>query len=281
MRTLQDVGTLRELVREARAEGRLIGFVPTMGALHAGHLALVSRGRQECGLLVVSIFVNPLQFAPGEDFARYPRRMEEDAALLAEANVDLCYTPEAASFYPPGFATAVEVAGVSEGGEGAVRRGHFRGVATVVTKLFQQVAPDRVYFGRKDLQQVAVVRRLIADLDFDIRIVVVETVRDGDGLAISSRNVYLSPEERRLAAGFPRALFTAREAAAHGERDAGALVRRTREALDRAGFEVDYVGAVDPETMRPAARIQAGTALAAAIRLGKTRLIDNVSLLEP
>lgn len=251
-----------------------------MGALHAGHLSLVQRARAECDFLAVSIFVNPLQFAPGEDFARYPRRVEEDTALLESAGVDLLYTPGASAFYPGGFATSVEVAGVSEGGEGAVRPGHFRGVATVVTKLFQRVAPDRAYFGRKDLQQVAVVRRLISDLDFGIQIVVGETVRDQDGLALSSRNAYLSPEERRRAAAFPRALFAARDAAARGERDAAALLRRTREDLKRAGFEVDYVDAVDEETMRPVERLGPKTALTAAIRVGKTRLIDNVSLLE-
>lgn len=280
MRTVQDLGTLRQLVRQARAERKSIGFVPTMGALHEGHLSLVRQGRAECSFLIVSVFVNPLQFAPGEDFSRYPRRIEEDAALLEGAGVDLLYTPDAAAFYPFGFSTSVEVAGVSEGGEGAARPGHFRGVATVVAKLFQQVAPDRATFGRKDLQQVAVIRRMIADLDFDIHLAVGETVRDQDGLALSSRNAYLTSSERSLAAAFPRALFAARETAASGERDAALLARKAREELDRAGLEVEYVEAVNPETMRPALRVEPGTALAAAIRIGKTRLIDNVSLLE-
>ena len=280
MRTVQDVGTLRQLVRQARAERKSIGFVPTMGALHEGHLSLVRQGRAECSFLIVSVFVNPLQFAPGEDFSRYPRRIEEDAALLEGAGVDLLYTPDAAAFYPFGFSTSVEVAGVSEGGEGAARPGHFRGVATVVAKLFQQVAPDRATFGRKDLQQVAVIRRMIADLDFDIHLAVGETVRDQDGLALSSRNAYLTPSERSLAAAFPRALFDARGTAASGERDAAVLARKAREELGRAGLEVEYVEAVNPETMRPASRVEPGTALAAAIRIGKTRLIDNVSLLE-
>jgi len=280
LKTVREAAPLRALIREAREEGKSIGYVPTMGALHEGHLSLVRRAREECGFLAVSIFVNPLQFAPGEDFTRYPRRGEEDAALLASAGTDLLYTPEPAAFYPPGFSTSVTVGGVSEGGEGAARPGHFRGVATVVAKLFLQVAPDRAYFGRKDLQQVAVIRRLIADLDFPIRLVVGETARDEDGLALSSRNAYLSPDERRRAAAFPRALFAARDAAARGERDAAALVRRVREELLRAGFAVDYVEAVDPHTMRGVARVEPKTALAAAIRVGKTRLIDNVSLLE-
>ena len=278
MITATELAPLRRSIGEARASGKSVGLVPTMGALHEGHLSLVRRARSECDLIIVSIFVNPLQFGPSEDLARYPRRPEEDAAMLAEEGVDLLYRPDAAAIYPPDFSTAVEVRGVSEGGEGAARPGHFRGVATIVAKLFLEVGPDVAYFGRKDLQQVAVIRRMTRDLDFPIRLVVGETVREPDGLALSSRNAYLSPEERRQAALFPKALFAARDRAASGETDARRLAAETRAELERAGFAVDYAEVVDPETMRPLDRVVPGAALAAAIRLGKTRLIDNVSL---
>lgn len=280
MRVVRERGELRQIVREARAAGKKIGFVPTMGALHEGHLSLVRRAREDCGFVVASIFVNPLQFAPGEDFERYPRKPEEDATVLEAAGVDALYRPQPDAFYPPGFSTTVEVAGVSEGGEGRMRPGHFRGVATVVARLFAQVAPDVAYFGRKDLQQVAVIRRMSRDLDFPLEIAVCEIVRDADGLALSSRNAYLSAEERRRAAAFPRALFTARELAGAGERDARKLEEATRTRLEEAGLSVDYVEIVDPETMDRPPRIGSGTALTAAVRVGKTRLIDNVRLVE-
>jgi pantoate--beta-alanine ligase len=249
-----------------------------MGALHEGHLSLARLARAECGLVVVSIFVNPLQFAPHEDLARYPRREADDAAALERERADVVYAPDARVMYPAGFSTEVTVGGVTEGGEDTVRPGHFRGVATVVAKLFIQVSPDVAVFGRKDLQQVAVVRRMIRDLDFPIRLVVGDTVREPDGLAMSSRNAYLSAEERRLAAAFPRALFGARDAAARGERDAAALAAGVRRDLEAGGIPVDYVDVVDPETMKPVARAEPGSAVAAAVRIGKTRLIDNVLL---
>ncbi|HEY6065004.1 MAG TPA: pantoate--beta-alanine ligase [Thermoanaerobaculia bacterium] len=278
METVQDVAQLRDRVAAARARKLRVGFVPTMGALHEGHLSLVRRARAECGFVVVSIFVNPLQFAPGEDFARYPRRPDEDASLLAKAGADLLYAPDPGTFYPPGFSTSVEVAGVTEGGEGAARPGHFRGVATVVARLFHQVAPETAYFGRKDLQQVAVIRRMVRDLDFPVEIAVLPTVREADGLAMSSRNAYLSPGDRLLAAALPRALFAARDRAASGATDPRALEEETRAEIERAGLAVDYVEAVDPETMARAERLRPGLALAAAVRVGKTRLIDNVLL---
>jgi pantoate--beta-alanine ligase len=276
MRTVRDLVELRDLVREARDRGRTVGFVPTMGALHEGHFSLVRLARGETGFVVVSIFVNPLQFAPGEDLARYPRREAQDAAALEREGVDVVYLPQPTAMYPPGFSTAVDVSGVSEGGEGAARPGHLRGVATVVSKLFLQVSPDVAVFGRKDLQQVAVVRRMIRDLDFPIRLVVGETIREPDGLALSSRNAYLSKEDRRIAAAFPRALLGARDAAARGEREATLLAGRVRRELEAAGLEVDYIDVVDPATMEPVASALPGTALAAAVRVGKTRLIDSV-----
>ena len=247
-----------------------------MGALHEGHLSLVRLARRESDFVVVSIFVNPLQFAPGEDFARYPRVEEKDLALLADEGVDVVYLPAADDLYPAGFSRAVEVSGVSEGGEGEARPGHFRGVATVVAKLFLQVAPDVAVFGRKDLQQVSVIRRMIRDLDFPIRLVVGETVREPDGLAMSSRNAYLSPEERRLAGALPRALFAARDAASREERDATELLAAVRREIEAAGLRVEYVAVVDPDTMKPLERASPGAAIAAAVRVGKTRLIDNV-----
>jgi pantoate--beta-alanine ligase len=276
MTVVRDVAILRDLIRDARASGKSIAFVPTMGALHEGHLSLVRQAKRECGFVVVSIFVNPLQFGPGEDLARYPRREREDLAALEREAVDVVYLPTTNGLYPPDFSTAVEIAGVSDGGEGAIRPGHFRGVATVVAKLFLQVSPDVAVFGRKDLQQVAVIRRMVRDLDFPIRLVVGETVREPDGLAMSSRNAYLSPEDRRLASVLPRALFEARDRAARGERDGGKLAASVRRELEAAGLRVDYVEVVDPETMAPASEAAPGTALAAAVRIGKTRLIDNV-----
>jgi pantoate--beta-alanine ligase len=280
MEQVSDLRLLRELIREARSSGKTIGFVPTMGAIHEGHLTLARRAREESGYVVVSIFVNPLQFGPGEDYQRYPRRLPEDARLLEQVGVELLYMPDAAQFYPPDFETSVEVAGVSDGGEGAIRPGHFRGVATVVAKLFLQVSPDVAYFGRKDLQQVAVLRRMVRDLDFPVRVVAVETVREPDGLAMSSRNAYLAPFERQQAAALPRALFAARERAARGERDREALERQTRTELEKSGLAVDYVEVVDGVTMRRTARVEPGSTMAAAVRVGKTRLIDNVLLLE-
>src|SRR5262249_5319006 len=276
MITVAELRPLRDLIREVRSSGKSIGFVPTMGALHEGHLSLVRLAKQQSDYVVASIFVNPLQFGAGEDFERYPRRTEADAEMLLREDLDLLYLPSASEFYPRDFSTAVDVSTVTEGGEGAIRPGHFRGVATVVAKLFLDVSPDVACFGRKDLQQVAVIRKMIRDLDFPIRLVVGETVREPDGLALSSRNAYLSKSDRDRAALFPKALFSARDRAAAGETDARRLEIQTRDELERVGFAVDYVEIVDPETMRRLTQVGPGAAMAAAIRLGKTRLIDNV-----
>jgi pantoate--beta-alanine ligase len=281
LRTIRDVPTLRELVAQARSASRPVALVPTMGALHEGHLSLVRLARRARGLTVVSIFVNPLQFAPGEDLSRYPRREKEDAALLEHEGVDVVYLPTETSLYPPDFSTIVDVAGVTEGGEGAVRPGHFRGVATVVLKLFLRVLPDVAVFGQKDLQQVAVVRRMIRDLDLPIRLVVGDVIRETDGLAMSSRNAYLSPEERRRAPDLARTLMAARARALHGARDARRLEEDTLRQLEAARFQIDYVEAVDALTMRRSPEVRPGVCLAAAVRLGGTRLIDNVYLLDP
>ncbi len=281
MRLVRDVPTLREVVAQARMAARPVAFVPTMGAIHEGHLSLVRLARREGGLTVASIFVNPLQFAPGEDLSRYPRREKEDAELLEPEGVDVLYLPTEASLYPPDFSTIVEVAAVSEGGEGSIRPGHFRGVATVVLKLFLRVLPDVAVFGRKDLQQTAVVRRMVRDLDLPIRLVVGDVVREPDGLAMSSRNAYLSPEDRRRAPDLARTLMAARARAVHGARDARRLEEDTLRQLESARFAIDYVEAVDSLTMRRSPEVRPGVCLAAAVRLGGTRLIDNVYLLDP
>lgn len=281
MITVRDLPALRERIAEARAAGRTVGFVPTMGALHEGHLSLVRIAKREAAFTVVSVFVNPLQFGANEDLSRYPRDEATDSRLLASEGADVLYLPDPARFYPPDFSTAVEVAGVSEGGEGARRPGHFRGVATVVAKLLLQVAPDLAVFGRKDLQQLAVIRRMVSDLDFPVRLFVGETVRESDGLAMSSRNAYLSPEERHRAPDLARTLFAARARAQHGETDAARLEADARRQLEAAGLAVDYVEAVDAESMRRVETVAPGVALAAAVRLGKTRLIDNVILRDP
>jgi pantoate--beta-alanine ligase len=269
-------------LRSALAPRRALGpvaFVPTMGALHEGHLSLVRIARREAATVVVSIFVNPLQFAPTEDLAKYPRTPERDLELLASENVDAVFCPVASEFYPPEFSTSIHVSGVSEGEEGAARPGHFAGVATVVAKLFHVVGPDVAVFGRKDLQQAAVVSRMIEDLDFPVRLVVAPIAREDDGLARSSRNVYLGEEERRRAAAFPRALFSAARRVAEGE-PIPAVEAGVRHELESAGFEVDYAEVVDPATMRRVSGPAAGTALAAAVRVGKIRLLDNVLIVE-
>ena len=281
MVTVRGLDELRRAVGRARSAGEPVAFVPTMGALHAGHLSLVKLAKRNAPFVVVSLFVNPLQFGPSEDFTRYPRREAEDISLLAAERVNVLYAPEPSRFYPPGFSTRIEVDRVTEGGEGAQRPGHFSGVATVVARLFLHVLPDVAVFGRKDLQQVAVVRRMIRDLDFPIRLVVGDTVREADGLALSSRNAYLSPDERRRAVDLSRSLFAARARAIHGERDARSLEVDVLRQLEAAGLAVDYVEAVDVDTMTRAPEVRPGVAIAAAVRLGKTRLIDNVLLLDP
>lgn len=266
-----------EASRRWRSDGKTIGLVPTMGALHAGHLALVDAARRENDIVVASAFVNPIQFGPGEDFERYPRDPDRDARLLAQAGVDAIYRPSTAVMYPSGAGTRVRVGGVSETLEGAARPGHFEGVATVVTKLFGAVDPDRAYFGQKDAQQVAVVKRLARDLDLGLEIRVVPTVREPDGLALSSRNVYLTPNERKAAAALSLGLRAASEAYAAGERAPEKLRGRLLIRLSAEPLAVvEYAELVDPETFRPP-----GSLAVLAVRFGKTRLIDNHDLSKP
>lgn len=274
MQTVRLLADLRAAVAAFRAAGERVALVPTMGALHDGHMALVDAARRHANRVVVSIFVNPRQFGPNEDLAKYPRREQADSRLLAGANVDVLWMPPVEVMYPEGFATSVSVAGVSEGLDGAARPGHFDGVATVVTKLFNQVRPDVALFGEKDFQQLAVIRRMVADLDMDIDIQAIPTQRDDDGLALSSRNAYLLPEDRAAAVALPRALGAAARAIEQGEDAAGALAQ-ARDMLAAAGFAIDYVELVDAETLGAPAADRPRRLLAAA-RIGGTRLIDNV-----
>lgn len=256
-----------------------VGLVPTMGYLHAGHMALVERARRENDIVVVSIFVNPTQFGPGEDFERYPRDEKRDLAQLRKAGVDFVFTPSPSEMYPEGFSTYVTVEGLSDKLEGAFRPGHFRGVATVVAKLFSIVLATRAYFGQKDAQQVVVIRRMARDLNLPHEIVAVPTVREEDGLAMSSRNVYLDAEERQSALVLSRALFMARDMYEKGERSAVEIRTAIRAMLDaEPGVKTDYVTVSDPETLEEMDRVEGRALVALAARVGKTRLIDNLVL---
>jgi pantoate--beta-alanine ligase len=254
-----------------------IGLVPTMGALHAGHRSLIDRAKAENTKVVVSIFVNPLQFGAGEDLSRYPRPIEADLEILRQAEIDAVYMPRVEDMYPEGATTRVVVGGVAEPLEGAARPGHFEGVATVVTKLFWAVEPDRAYFGQKDAQQVAVVRRLAADLDSGVEVVACPIVREADGLAVSSRNVYLNPDERRQATGLSLALRTAAEAYRSGEHDPALLRTLMRNVIEEQPLaRIEYAELVDPGNFS-----SPGSLAVLAVRFGQTRLIDNHDLAQP
>lgn len=278
MQTIRSIDALREGLAELRADGGAVALVPTMGALHAGHMALVEEARKRAPHVVASIFVNPMQFGPHEDLAQYPRRLAKDSAMLAEAGCAMLWAPEVETMYPDGFATAISVRGLTEAYEGAVRPGHFDGVATVVAKLFNQVRPDIAVFGEKDFQQLAVIRRMVTDLDLGIEIVGVPTQRDEDGLALSSRNVYLTDEERAQARALLRALGEAASAIEAGGDVAEALARADA-ALVKGGFDpIDYVALVDPETLAPMTVLDRPGRLIAAARMGATRLLDNIAV---
>jgi pantoate--beta-alanine ligase len=279
MQIIAEPRRMQQLAEETRRAGRSIGVVPTMGALHAGHLSLLRRCRAESDLAVMTLFVNPLQFDRKDDLARYPRDQDRDARLAREAGVDVIYTPTPEAMYPAGYATYVTVEGLADRWEGATRPGHFRGVATVCTKLFTACRPHRAYFGQKDYQQTLVMRRLVTDLDLGLELVVLPTVREADGLALSSRNVLLTPEARRQAVTISRALTAAQAAVKGGERDAERL-RATIEAQIRTAplAEIEYVAVCDPDTLVSLTRLAPrGVALAAA-RFGPVRLIDNILL---
>ncbi len=276
MQIIRRLEALNEALAAYAAAGEAVALVPTMGALHAGHMALVDAARRRCPRVVVSIFVNPKQFGPNEDLARYPRREAADAQMLGEAGVDILWAPDVEEIYPAGFATTISVAGVSDVLDGAHRPGHFDGVATVVTKLFGQVRPVVALFGEKDFQQLAVIRRLTADLNLPVEVVGVPTQREDDGLALSSRNIYLDEAERARAVTLPRAMGEAKRAIERGD-DVATALSAAIATLTRAGFDPDYVTLVDAETLADPVRGQPARLLAAA-KLGTTRLIDNIAV---
>lgn len=277
VQTIRQLPALREALDVFRAAGEQIALVPTMGALHAGHLALVEQARRPGTRVVASIFVNPKQFGPNEDLSRYPRKEAADLRLLAAAGCDVAWLPDVATMYPDGFATNVSVSGLTGVLDGAARPGHFDGVATVVAKLFSQVRPTCAYFGEKDYQQLLVVRRMATDLDLDVEVVAVPTQRDDDGLALSSRNIYLDEGERQRAVALPRALGIAARAIGRGGDPADAL-DTARQALTTAGFAIDYVTLVDAETLSDDPAADRPLRLLAAARMGSTRLIDNLAV---
>ena len=281
METIRTIAWMKEKAQEARLEQRAIGFVPTMGALHAGHLALVERARRECSPVYASIFLNPTQFGADEDLSKYPRPLETDTEKLTAANVDALFLPQAADIYPPGFSTYVQVDRLGERLEGKSRQGHFRGVATVVLKLFEIVQAHYAYFGRKDAQQVRIVQQMVRDLNLDTEIVVCPIVREPDGLAMSSRNAYLSGEERKAATVLSRALRAAETEIAAGVRDSLELQRVMHNVLvAEPRARVDYAEIVDAETFEPLVRVASRSYAVLAVHIGKARLIDNL-LIEP
>lgn len=277
METIRTISWMKEKAREARQEQRIIGLVPTMGALHVGHMALVERARKECSPVYASIFLNPTQFGPNEDLSQYPRPLEADMEKLTNADVDGLFLPSAEEMYPPGFSTYVHVEGISERLEGKLRPGHFRGVATVVLKLFEIVQPHFAYFGRKDAQQVRIIQRMARDLNLDVELVVCPTVREPDGLALSSRNAYLRPDERKSATVLYHALQAAGKELSSGERDVLELQRVMRKVLDKEPrARVDYAEIVDADTFEPVMHVARRSYAVLAVRIGATRLIDNM-----
>lgn len=277
MEIVRRINSMREITRKIRARGKKIGFVPTMGSLHDGHLSLVHHVRAMTDVVVVSIFVNPTQFGAGEDFDSYPRELTRDADMLIAENVDYLFAPEANEIYPPGPSTFVEVADLSTRLEGACRPGHFRGVATVVLKLFEIVRPTVAAFGQKDAQQAVIIRRMVRDLMLDTEIQVLPIQRDEDGVALSSRNRNLSSDERRAARAIPRSLDAATEAVSSGETDPDKVVGTVRDILEEEPLlRVEYVELVDPELLQPLTEIGGKMLLVVAVFAGSTRLIDNV-----
>ncbi len=279
MTVVKTIAEMKALARRWRREARRIGFVPTMGYLHEGHLSLVRESKRRADVTVVSIFVNPTQFGPNEDFKKYPRDLGKDSAYLSQAGVDCLFYPDVEGIYPPGYRTYVQVQGLEDRLCGRSRPGHFRGVATVVLKLFEIVAPDTAFFGAKDAQQVLIIKRMAADLDLDLEIVTCPIVREPDGLALSSRNAYLGPAERKAALVLSTSLRWAEKAVGAGERDAARLAAGIRSVLESEPLaRIDYVEAVDPETLEPVAEVRPGVLVALAVFIGSTRLIDNVRL---
>jgi pantoate--beta-alanine ligase len=279
MQVFNTVREMRAACRAIRRNGQSLGLVPTMGALHAGHIALVRAARSQCDVVAASIFVNPTQFGPNEDFAKYPRTFEQDCAMLTSEGVALVFAPQPEEMYPSGASSFVEVEGVGDRLDGASRPGHFRGVATVVAKLFHIAAPDKAFFGQKDAAQVAVLRRMVCDLNFDLELVVCPTVREPDGLALSSRNRYLSAEERTRALVLSNSLKAISAAYRAGQKDVSRLLDAGRHAIAaEPEVRIDYLAIVDWETLLPLIEARAGALVAVAAHVGNTRLIDNIVL---
>jgi pantoate--beta-alanine ligase len=277
MRTLETIRDVQDYVAGCRKKGLTIGFVPTMGAFHEGHLSLMRQARKDNRAVIVSIFVNPLQFSAGEDYDRYPRRLEQDARLAESEGVDVLFIPSVAEMYPKGFDTHVDQTDLPSKLCGPFRPGHFRGVLTVVTKLLNIVKPDRAYFGQKDYQQFLIIRRAVIDLNLDVEVKLLPTVREEDGLAMSSRNVYLGPKQRKDATCLYRALRRAEELVAAGESSAARVAAEMKRLIHRVkGTRIDYVAIVNSETLEPVKEIKGKTLIALAVRIGKARLIDNV-----
>ena len=281
METIHTIEWMKQVAHEARAQERILGLVPTMGALHEGHFSLIRAAQRECAPVVVSLFVNPKQFGPAEDLGKYPRTLEADHAALEALGVNYLFAPSPQEMYPAGFRTAVVVEGLSDRLEGHSRPGHFRGVTTVVLKLFEIVQPRFAFFGRKDAQQARLIRQMATDLNLDTGVVVCPIVREADGLALSSRNVYLKPEDRRAAVALSRSLAAVRDEVAKGERDAARLLAALRGVLaTESRVALDYAEIVDAETLEPVSRLRGTTHVLLAAKVGDTRLIDN-ALIEP
>jgi pantoate--beta-alanine ligase len=279
MQIVTTIAEMRAASRAAQGEGKRVGFVPTMGALHEGHVSLVRAAKAQCGVVAVSIFVNPTQFGPNEDFSRYPRTFEKDRALLEKEGVDFLFAPSVEEMYPAGAVTYVTVEGLSDKLCGKSRPGHFRGVTTVVAKLFHIVEPGVAFFGQKDAAQAAIIRRMVRDLNLPVEIVVCPIVREADGLAMSSRNAYLSPQERKAALVLHRLLTRVRKLFEQGERGAGKLIEAGKQTFaGEPAARLDYFEIVDPGTLDPVAEIADGALVAVAAFVGKTRLIDNIRL---
>ncbi len=278
MELIKDISMMQNRCREEKLKGRKIGFVPTMGALHKGHLALIQKAREDCDFVVVSIFVNPTQFGAGEDFERYPRDLSKDLRLCEEEGVDVVFAPSVQDMYPEDFSTWVEVKGrLTETLEGSFRPGHFRGVTTVVAKLFNIVSPDVSYFGRKDYQQALIVKKMVRELNIATQIVLLPTVREEDGLASSSRNKYLSDEERKKARVLYRSLLRAKTEIEDGEDNPSRIISSMEDLIREEGpLRIDYIAIVDPDTLEPVERIEGKVLIAIAAQVGKTRLIDNI-----
>ena len=277
MKIIAEIDKMRTYAKIMKKNNKMVGFVPTMGALHGGHAALIQAARKQVDIVIVSIFVNPVQFGPNEDYGKYPRNIKADEELVRSAGADVIFYPKKEDVYPEGYSTYVGVEGITERLCGKSRPGHFRGVTTVIAKFFEIIKPDIAYFGLKDAQQAFVIKKMIKDLNMDITLKIMPTVREADGLAMSSRNAYLSPAERRDAAFLNKALETARESVLSGERNSKKIIKIIREIISKAtSARIDYVSVVDTVSFKDMARVKNGALIALAVYIGKTRLIDNL-----